>query len=204
MHRTHRAAALVFAILLATTAIAPTATVAQSDEDDGLVGDLLDGEDDGTDWSERVRGAVTGFVNRVTADTDGTDAATAAADFQAAFNANNATLQSYANNRSTAGTDFDVLAVTFDVDDETETVYLVADVTDGDYQNATAVDATDRTVDEECILEDHAATQADNEVANFTEEFANTNDDPNDRYLGRLAAEYGGAVSCSFDTERDS
>ncbi|QZP37073.1 hypothetical protein [Halobaculum magnesiiphilum] len=203
MHRTHRAAALVIAILLATAAIAPTATVAQSDdEDDGLVGDLLDGEDDGTDWSERVRGAVTGFVNRVTADTSGTDAATAAADFQAEFNANNATLQSYANNRSTAGTDFDVLAVTFDVDDESETVYLVADVADGDYQNATIVDATDRTVDEECALEDHAATNADDEVANFTEEFASTNDSSTDRYLGRLAAEYGGAVECSFDTER--
>jgi SAM-dependent methyltransferase len=113
-------------------------------------------------------------------------------------------IQAWVNARTTATTDADVLALDLDADGDGDavTVYLVADVNGSDYANASLVEATDRTPDHECTLEEEAAANADEELATFRERFVDESRDVSVAYQDRLAAQYAGQVACSFDLAR--
>ncbi len=170
-------------------------------QESSVVDDLLDGEDDGVLASVQAYGS--GWVDRIFAEDTGETAEEAAQNTQATFNGNNSTIQSWVNNRTTASEAYDVLEFTFEVDGESSTVYLTSNVTSDGYRNASMVDSTDRTVDESCTLEGHAAQQADTELAAFVDHYAEPGKNVTNSYLAGLAGEYGGSVDCTFDTEAE-
>jgi len=104
------------------------------------------------------------------------------------------------NNRTSASESYDTLEFTFELDGETATVYLTTDVTADGYQNASIVDTTDRTVDESCTLQGHAARKADAELATFVEDYAAQGENVTNSYLAGLAGEYSDDVDCTFST----
>jgi ribosomal protein S6 len=207
-----RAAALAALLVLATVGAAPLA-VADHDESDAssVFGDVVSVEDDESAddgmltsvrrAASRIAGAASGTLARLT--DRGTDqtASEAADSAQSEFNANNQTIQSYINARATASEDADVLKLTFEIDDESATRYVVADVngTDGSYENASMVVSTSREVDESCTLEEQAADNAADELGTFVEEFASEDENLSAGYQGRMASQYAGEVDCSFE-----
>ena len=142
----------------------------------------------------RASDAVAGVGN-------GPNATELAGQFQTTFNSNSGDYQQWANNRSTASTSLDVLAVTFSQNDSNETVFLTADVVDGEYRNASVVDTTDREPDESCELEGNAARNAADELGTFDERFVAEDGNVTNDYLASMGSRYGGNVECSFSTE---
>jgi len=208
-----RAAALAALLVLATVGAAPLAVADHQESDaagvfDGVVSVDEDQSADNSSMMDSVRraasriaGAASGTLARLT--DRGTDqtASEAADSAQSEFNANNQTIQSYINTRATASEGADVLKLTFEIDDEEATRYVVADVngTDNSYENASMVNETDREVDESCTLEDQAADNAGDELGTFVEEFASEDEDMSASYQGRMASQYAGEVDCSFE-----
>lgn len=188
-----RLAPLAVALLVVT--VAPVGVVTA--DGDGLDGLFDNGEDAGT--LDQVRAFVSGLIDRLTAVGDDTDAETAAETAREAFRDHDGDFQEWANDRTTATTDADVLAITFEVDGETETEYITADVNGSDYANVTMVDETDRPVDETCTLEGHAAQNADAEIDRFHDEVVAPDGNVTEADMARLAAEYGAAVDCTFE-----
>lgn len=195
---------LVAVIVLSATV--PVTAAADSDPPDDLFG---------AD-SETVPGigvsteSVPAFVEGLLARFDAADipflenesdetAADAAQNVQTAFNGNASSFQEYVNNRTSASTDYDVIALEYVIGDETATMYLVANVSDGDYQDMSIVDSTDRTADETCTFEDRAARQADAELERFHDETVVNGEAISQARVARLAGEYGGSIDCSFD-----
>lgn len=198
--------AVALVVVLAATASVPGAATAQ--EEDSFLDGVFDGEDD-LDWSATAVAVVSGALDRAENAISGVrsdaTATSAADDAQQAFNNNASSSQSYVNKRSNASTDADVLALTFVVDDEETTRYLVADVnTTDDYENASMVTSTNRTIDEECTLEGAAARNAAEEFAAFHQQFVTESRDPTSGYLKSLGIEYGGKVDCSFPLRRSA
>jgi len=193
MHTKLASGAVAVMLLLAAVS---GGVVAQ--EEDSVVGDLLDGEDDGL--IESVQAYAGGFIDRVLADETDETAAEAAQRTQETFNGNASTIQAWVNNRTTASDAYDVLAFTFEVDGETATVYLTSNATADGYQNASMVDTTERTVDDSCTLQDHAGRGADSELATFVEDYAVPGENVTNSYLAGLAGEYRGDVDCTFST----
>lgn len=187
---------LVALLLVVSTTAAPAAA-----DSDSIVSDLFDDDDDST--LDAVLGFASGLADRVTHSVTGDDepADDAAESARKAFNADADDIQAWVNNRSTADSDADVVAVTFGVDGESETDYVVADVDNGSYANLSMVDETDRDVDEECTLSGYAATNADAEVEHFVDNFAEPDNNMTNRYLSELAGRYASNVDCTFSTE---
>jgi len=197
MHTKHITSVAVAALLVLAGVGAAPVTAQES----SVVDDLLDGEDDGLVASIQAYGS--GLVDRIFAEETGETAAEAAQSTQDTFNGNNSTIESWVNNRTSASESYDVLEFTFEVGDETSTVYLTSNATSDGYQNASMVDSTERTVDESCTLEGHAAQQADTELATFVENYAEPGKNVTNSYLAGLAGKYGGSVDCTFDTEEE-
>lgn len=171
---------------------------AAAQEDASMLDRVTDATDDAF-W-EGIQGRITGWINARWNYVSGEQvtASEACGDLQETFNDNNQTIQSYVNERTNASSDADVLKLTCAPrDEETETVYLTADVTANDtYANASVVDSTDRTVDADCHLEEDAAVNAADELQTFVDEFAEPNEDLSADFRKRLAAQYAGDVSC--------
>jgi hypothetical protein len=173
---------------------------AAQEDDDSVLGDLT---------SEQASGFAAGIRGRIGALLSGlfdwgepeTTAPEACADLRETVSSNSAAIQPWVNNRTTANTSLDVLAIECVVEDTSETDYIVADVDNGSYVNGTMVDETSRTVDETCVLEDDAAVSASAEAETFVEEFAESGEPVSEEYMSRLTAQYGGKVSCSFTGE---
>lgn len=190
--------AIALALLFITAAVMPTAAQSDSGLSD-LVGDAAE------DRLGQLRGAVSGLLDRAMVTFGGDDsdetAAEAANQTQEVFNGNATAIQSYVNNRASADTSRDVFAFTFEIDGESSTVYLTADVVDGAYENTSVVDSTDRSVDDSCTFEGYAARSADEELSYFVTAFVNEDKNVTGKYIGRLGGRYSSDVSCSFDTE---
>jgi hypothetical protein len=173
---------------------------AAQEDDDSVLGDLT---------SEQASGFAAGIRGRIGALLSGlfdwgepeTTAPEACADLRETVSSNSAAIQPWVNNRTTANTSLDVLAIECVVEDTSETDYIVADVDNGSYVNGTMVDETSRTVDETCVLEDDAAVSASAEGETFVDEFAESGEPVSEEYMSRLTAQYGGKVSCSFTGE---
>jgi len=111
----------------------------------------------------------------------------------------NATLyESWLNSQLTASEDRDVLAVTIRNETSETTVYVVSDVSNGTYENVTAVNSTSRTVDETIELEGRAGRNAPDELAAFRERTVIPGDNVSRGTLGRFTTEYGGLIEVSF------
>lgn len=208
----NRLIAIALAALLVLSAVgaAPLAIADHNESDaSGVFDGVVTVENDSSDSEgtmakarravSRVAGAASGALSRLT--DRGTDqtASEAAQSAEDTFNANNQTIQSYVNARSDASEDANVLELTFDIEGETATRYVVSDVNGTDYDNATMVSETTRTVDETCALEAQAADNAGAELQTFVDEFASDGTDLSPSYQGRLASQYGGEVACSFE-----
>jgi len=196
MHRKLASAGVAVMLLIAALS---GGVVAQ--EENSVVGDLLDGEDDGL--IESVQAYAGGFIDRVLAEETDETAAEAAQRTQETFNGNASTIQAWVNNRTSASDAYDVLAFTFEIGDEASTVYLTSNATADGYQNASMVDTTDRTSTSPARLQDHAARGADAELATFVDEHAEPGENVTNSYLAGLAGEYGGDVDCTFSTETE-
>jgi hypothetical protein len=204
MSAADRDAALILIGVLVTCLVAGGAAVvifsddaAAQEEDDSVLGDLT---------SEQASGFAAGIRGRIGALLSGlfdwgepeTTAPEACADLRETVSTNSAAIQPWVNNRTTANTSLDVLAIECVVEDTSETDYIIADVDNGSYVNGTMVDATGREVDETCVLEDDAAVRASAEAETFVEEFAEPDEPVSEEFMSRLTAQYGGKVSCSF------
>lgn len=191
-----RALAIVLLISAAAIAAAPT-TVAAADNP-SIFEDVT--ESVGT-FLDALLGAARGEFARLTDDGADRDASEAADDLQSEFNANSGTLEDWINSRSNASGAMNVVEFELDVDGDESTVFLVADVTDGAYENASIVDSMDRTVDDSCELEGAAARNAADELETFVDTYAEDDQDVDAGYLARLDRQYRDLVDCSFPLE---
>jgi len=206
---TRRRLAVVAVVVLATVAGA-TAPVAADDHDESVF-DTLFGDDDTDDSGmfSTFKAAVSGFIDRNRAAaraalTGGELAGTSADNLESVWNENTTVLLTWANERSTATTEADVLKLRIKgAQDSAVTRYVIADAneTTGDYEAVGMVDSIDDmdlSVDEGCTLEGHAARNADAELAQFITEYAEPNEDVTQPYLAELGSEYAGDVDCTF------
>lgn len=209
---------LVGVVLLAGVAAAPAA--AQTNESDtGLAGELFGST--GQSIAERAMNDPLGFASEVTsaargmaagASPFGADRSTSecAADYQSEINNNAAAYETYINNRTNASTDTDVVAVHCTAESEglfndsmvTSTIYLTADVNkSGDsytYENLTAVDDTNRTVDEELTQTGTARNEGPDDLVTFRKKYVEQNKTPPRSYVARMGGKYRGDVTGTF------
>lgn len=199
MDRRPAVASVLATLLLVSTVIATGAgadvAVVSAQSDGGVlepirtVGDRIDG----------FLGWARGQVEKRVSDPADRDATEAATDFKQEYNTHSGELETWANDRVDADTAADVLELTFEIDGEESTVFLVADVNGTDYENTSVVDSTNRSVDETCTLEDDAARNAADELDHVENEYVDEDRDIPSGYLGRLAGRYDGDVDCTFD-----
>lgn len=203
----HRVATIGLSLALVLALVAATPAAAQSEDDglgDALLGAAVDVVEDPTEaaasfaaWGEGIVANVGGSIG----DPDRT-AGECADDLQAEINDHNATYEQYVNDRLSASTDRDVLRIDCQVeqDDETttETVYVVANVTDDGYTNARAVETTERVVDHRIVLTGIAAEDAPDDLATFREKYAAEDETPPASFKGRLKGKYLGHVEGTF------
>lgn len=198
--------AILVTCALLSAAVAATAPVGAQSSDNPAA-DVLDSvtsvaDENASFGLSTARAAVSGITARLSDFFSGigneTTASQACGDLQSTFNANSASITSYANNRTNASTSADVLEIECDIDDSTNRVYLTADVNGSDYENATIDDSTSRTVDESCTLEDAAARNADDELDHVLSEFVTPGENISSDYRQKVTARYAGKVSCSF------
>jgi len=189
---------VLLAALLVSAAVAPAAT-AQSDE--GVLEDLVDDDGEDRDWSAIASAAVERLSWSVSHSSvfggpaDEELAKEDRADLQDAFNQNNATIETYVNDRFGGNhSAWNVIAVNHVRGDAEVTNYLVADVNNSTFVDARMVNSTDRTVDKEVTLEKMASDQAHEELARFVEDYAEPNTTVDADYVDQLAAKYGGNV----------
>jgi len=188
---------LALAALLVLGAVAPAAT-AQSD--DGVLENLVEDDSEDRDWSAIVGAALeraSWSVSQISFDgpADQEIAEEDRGDLQETFNANNATIETYVNDRFSGNhSAWDVIAITHVRGDGEATQYLVADVNNSTFVNARMVNSTDRTVDKKVTLEKMASDRAHEELETFVEEYAEPNQTVDGSYVDQLAAKYGGNV----------
>lgn len=183
--------------LVVVAAVGAVPAPAVADEDDSVFDDLIS-DDEGDGWLSTAWAYAQGTYADVVEDPEQETASEAAQGIQDEFNAHAASLQAFGNNRTSATESANVLGITTEVDGESTTVYLVADVRSNSYENATIVDETDRTVDESCTLSGEAARAADTELAEFHERFVAGDEQLAQDYYARLAGQYGSNVDCTF------
>jgi hypothetical protein len=108
----------------------------------------------------------------------------------------NETLESYASSRQN-WTDDRTVEITWIVDDETATQYLLANATDGSVSTR-MVNETSRTPTDDVVLCGDAAENSPDELETFVSKFAQPNEDVTKPYLAKLRGRYGGDVETSL------
>lgn len=207
MSHSYRVPTLAIAVALVFAMVATAPAVAQ-ETNSSVAEDILSGEGEDNSLLDAALGFAFGLDDRVGAwftdlSGDTPSASTLATDAQETFNEHSGDFESYANSRTTATTDADVLKVTFEQGDESVIRYVTADVTNNSYENVSMVANTDRTPDEECTLRGSAARNADDEIDRFHSEFVAPDKDVTRKYLSNMASKYGSyvgdeAVTCTF------
>ncbi|MFC7134328.1 MULTISPECIES: hypothetical protein [Salinibaculum] len=168
-------------------------STADNETDDGLLSiDSLE-----TIWAG-YKGTAEGGYQRLLNLGETADAQLTAQEVQTFVNEHNESFERYINARTTATTDFDVVAIEFIDESGSDTRYLVADVVDGNYTNGGMVATTDRTVDERCELEDQAVAKAIEELRSVLDTYVIPGEDIDTKRLAELNTQYLPDVSCSF------
>jgi hypothetical protein len=201
--------ALALVLVLLAAGVAPTTALAQSDSEDEDLSDAIFGA--AVSAVEDPLGAASKFsawgqgvaanVGAWAGDPDRTPSE-CASDLTTEYNEHNATYEEYVNSRTKAEETRDVVRIDCQQDEDgettTETVYLVADVQDGNYTNSRIVDSTDRTVDERVLLTGVATEDAPDDLETFRTEYAADDETPPPAYRGRMTGKYWGNVYGSF------
>jgi hypothetical protein len=105
------------------------------------------------------------------------------------YNANSDTIEDWVNARfNGTAEDWTVLRIDLEQGDTTATRYLVADVSNGTFEDSEMVAETDRSVDATLTFQDYAATQAAAELEYFVTEYAAADRDVTDALRTRMAA----------------
>jgi len=203
--------ALAFVACLVFAQGALSAPVAAQQDTAGPVDEVFDSSDDGGlldtvgSYYSAADGVVSGIRSRIVQAvthsvgvSESPDAEQAATDVADVVADHRSDLQAYANARSTADGDYDALRFEFTIDGETATRYVTADVVDGNYEGATMVADTDRSVDESCELEGAAARNADEELQTFVDTYVEPGDNVSESLFTRISTQYGGNIDCSF------
>lgn len=186
------------ALLLSGAAVSPAHADHNSDEDEEGITALV--TENVPTWSaaSAVVDGVMARIGHLHNDPD-TTAADEEKDVRSFFNGKSGAFETYVNKRTTASTNQNVLKITYEVDGETASHYLVADVNGSDYTNATIAKSTDRPVDETCTLSGSAAVNAKEELKAFHDEYVTSDKDAPKSYWVHKRMEYVGSdVSCSF------
>jgi hypothetical protein len=212
---------LLSALLAVAVVTAGVGVVAQpvAADDDSFLDDVLSG-DDAEGQSDGILGSVSAWARNASAWASGLAARSStlapgrertaeecASDIKAEVNDHNASYEQFINNRTSARTSVDVVAVhcTYDSNffdnGQNQTVYIVADVRNESgslvYTNGSAVDDTDRTVDEYIVLSGLATEELPDDVSTFREEYVEPGESPNGTYVRKMGAKYAGYVSGS-------
>lgn len=124
-------------------------------------------------------------------------AAAEAVDATRVYNANNQTLLSYVNNRSSLSDQTYVEHVTWHIQGERASRYAVTNISNGSIQSTTMVSDTSKTVDGESHLCGFAAEQSAEELEWFIDNYASQDKDVPQKELARLKGKYGEDVSTS-------
>jgi hypothetical protein len=199
-----------FALALLVVLAGLTGAVA-AQTDDGPIGDLVDDEDD--EWLQErseefafARGVAAGMASNaldrvpfVGDDEEPPAATTVAADVERLLEGNESAIVTYADGRLDPATSYDTVEVTYDIEDDTATHYIVANATDTDWAGFKVVNSTTKTVDESCTLTENAAENAPEELATMLHEFIRPDEYPDSKYVGELTGTYAGQVNCSFE-----
>lgn len=215
MTRTHRLIAALLALALIAGLATPAAAQTDTDGEGGFLDALLTEGDQGADgWVVDLGRSVAETVTEVTSaaartftavTTDAGEADQYANQTAEVLTANNVTLETYANARLNASTDYDVFAVEFtDRSGETATWYVLADVVNGSYTDLQMVESTDRTVDETVELGWYASRNAAGELETFLEAFASQDRDVSTTYRAELLARYGGDITSTLWTANET
>lgn len=201
MNRTTLTAVLLATTLLLSGVTGPAlANHTEESEDEGVLGGMLSSDSSITAAVGAAVDGVLGRLNHIRNDPD-TTATEEENDVRTWFNSNNHSedFESYVNKRTTASEEDNVLKLTYEIDGESATHYLVSDVVDGNYTNATITTDTDREVDESCTLSGSAAVNAKEELKSFHGEFVTADKDVTKEFLIQKRMEYVGSdVTCSF------
>jgi hypothetical protein len=203
-------ATLVVLALLAGAAAPAAANHDTTDEDAGIADSLFgtsDSDDGGlVDSAIQTAGAAFGVVSgqadrALYASPFGPEpdsAETNAEDTMQAFNDHSGDFVTYANDRNVSGGE--VVQITFDQADASETIYLVAayNETSDSYESAEMVNTTDRSVDETVTVSGMAADNAASEIEAFQSEFVEDNEDVTTSWLASKWAAYNEDLSSSL------
>ena len=216
--RTRLAVVLALVVLFATV---PTGVVAaEEDDEDGFFDTIIGASDDadGDDGldvgamldtaSAYFAGATDNLKYRFSSGNPERTADECAADIQATYNANNASFETYLNERTSANTSRDVIRIqcTQEVRDgittntDRESVYLVGDVVENNstgattYEHTRIVDSVDRPVDHRVVLSGLATEEGADDFEAFAEDYAVPNETPEKSYAQRMKGKYGGHI----------
>ncbi len=208
-----RALALATMLVIASVggaAIAPAAVTAQEEEDDDSFFDGLVSEEGGS-LGAWIASGTSGF-SKWWAKTFGDDEGNAteyADDFAETYNAENATIEAYANERLGADDNHDVFAVHFhDRDGHNVTRYVVANASNGNWSNSRVLtpsefNETNRTQDQYVSLDWYQSLSAADELDAFVEEYAEPNENLSTGYRAKLLAKYGAPESSMWNTTEE-
>jgi hypothetical protein len=202
---------LLVAMLVVTAAIGAGSMGVAAQEDDGAFFDgLVADDDDGgllASAGKWLAGATSGLSRTYAAYVgDEANASTYAADFEAAFNEHNGSLEAFANERLTADTNHDVFVLHFhDRSDGNVSRYVVSDVENGSWTNARVLnqsefEATNRTADQWISLDWYQSRAAGDELETFVDEHAEPNEDLTTGDRAALLAKYGAPESSMWNT----
>lgn len=204
LHDTRAVGAVVLAALVVVMLPATAGVAAAQDSDDSVLGDLLDVEVSGLgDTVDGFLGFVTGGVDRARAAVGGPNrsVATCKEDLMAEVNQHNETYLEELNAKTSPSSDRDVLRVRCIedprapwADSEAASFYVVANVSDGSYVNASAVESTDRDVDDTLVLTGLAREQLADDLADYRETYIEGNETVGKGYERRMTAKYAGSV----------
>lgn len=127
--------------------------------------------------------------------TEEANAQTEASQAQSYYNDNSDAFTSWLNSQ-TADQDvnlsaYDTIKVTFAVNDENATRYVIGLVDNDRYATTTVVNSTDRTVDQTLVLRGRAAVDADSTLETMHSKFVESGDPISREYQTELAATYG-------------
>jgi hypothetical protein len=208
MKRSLLLSVMLITAMVGGAAVAPANVAAQ--EDDGSFFDgLVSGEGGIGAWLASQTGGFSRWFASTFGDDEGN--ATEHADaFAEEFNAENATIEAYANQRLNADDQHDVFAVYFhDRDGGNVTRYVVANASNGNWSNSRVLtpaefNATNRTQDQYVSLDWYQSEAAGDELDEFVEEYAEPYENLSTGYRAKILAKYGAPESSMWNsTEGD-
>lgn len=192
--------AILLSVLLVTALVGAAAAPAAATHDGGDEGifEQITPDDDGVVSSVISYGS--GYLGRVSYWVSGPEnSAEESRDaMMQAFNERNESFIRYANDRGLH--QGEVVQVDCELEGETATAYLVAtyNSTSGEYENASFVRSTSRSVDHEVVLQKSACDNAGEEIETFHKTFVAEDRNVTRSYLSKMAGKYGDNIEQPF------